>query len=184
MNGPNPELIKDFSEAQKLTGEKKYHESIERYEIILKKYPNLVTAISNIGLNYEYLGLLDKSIYYHKLCCDKAPKEKIFLNKLGNVYYKQKDYLKAIEIFEQSYNINNKQENVIEKFISSLIEAKLEKRAELFLRDNLKIFPNNAYLNSLMGYHLLATNRHKEGLDFLKKGTGFIEFNNDTVKII
>ena len=53
MNGPNPELIKDFSEAQKLTGEKKYHESIKKYEIILKKYPNLVTAISNIGLNYE-----------------------------------------------------------------------------------------------------------------------------------
>ena len=48
MNGPNPELIKDFSEAQKLTGEKKYHESIEKYEIILKKYPNLVTAISKL----------------------------------------------------------------------------------------------------------------------------------------
>ena len=184
MNETNPQLNKDFSEAEKLFSEKKYQESIKKYEIILKKYPNLVTAISNIGLNYEYLGLLDKSIYYYKLCCDKVPKQKIFLNKLGNVYYKQKDYLKAIEIFEQSYNINNKQENVIEKLISSLIEAKLEKRAELFLRDILKIFPNNAYLNSLMGYHLLATNRHKEGLDFLKKGTGFIEFNNDTVKII
>ena len=184
MNGPNPELIKDFSEAQKLTGEKKYHESIERYEIILKKYPNLVTAISNIGLNYEYLGLLDKSIYYYKLCCDKVPKEKIFLNKLGNVYYKQKDYLKAIAIFEQSYNINSRQEEMIEKLISSLIEAKLGERAEFLLRDNLEIFPNNTYLNSLMGYHLLATNRHKEGLDFLKKGTGFIEFNDDTVKII
>ena len=184
MNGPNPELIKDFSEAQKLTGEKKYHESIKRYEIILKKYPNLVTAISNIGLNYEYLGLLDKSIYYYKLCCDKVPKQKIFLNKLGNVYYKQKNYLKAIAIFEQSYDIDNRQEEMIEKLISSLIEVKLEKRAELFLRDILKIFPNNANLNSLMGYNLLSLDRHKEGLDFLKKGTGFIEFNNDTVKII
>jgi hypothetical protein len=73
---------------------------------------------------------------------------------------------------------------MIEKLISSLIEAKLGERAEFLLRDNLEIFPNNVYLNSLMGYHLLATNRHKEGLDFLKKGTGFIEFNNDTVKII
>ena len=184
MNETNPQLIKDFSEAEKLFSEKKYQESIKKYEIILKKYPNLVTAISNIGLNYEYLGLLDKSIYYYKLCCDKVPKQKIFLNKLGYVYYKQKDYLKAIEIFEQSYNINNKQEDMIEKLISSLIEAKLGKRAELFLRDNLKIFPKNTYLNSLMGYHLLATNRHKEGLDFLKKGTGFIELNNDTIKII
>ena len=184
MNGPNPELIKDFSEAQKLTGEKKYHESIKRYEIILKKYPNLVTAINNIGLNYEYLGLLDKSIYYYKLCCDKNPKQKIFLNNLGKIYYKQKNYLKAISIFEQSYDIDNRQEEMIEKLITSLIESKLGKKAELFLRNNLEIFPNNAYLNSLMGYHLLATNHHKEGLDFLKKGTGFIEFNNDTVKII
>ena len=45
MNGPNPKLIKDFSEAQELTDKKKYHESIKRYQIILKKYPNLVTAI-------------------------------------------------------------------------------------------------------------------------------------------
>jgi len=118
------------------------------------------------------------------LCCDKVPKEKIFLNKLGNIYYKQKNYLKAIEIFEQSYNIDNKQEEMIEKLISSLIESKLGERAEIFLRDTIKTFPNNTYLNSLMGYHLLATNRHKEGLDFLKKGTGFIEFDNDTVKII
>ena len=184
MNETNPQLNKDFSEAEKLFNEKKYQESIKKYEIILKKYPNVIGATNNIGLAYEYLGLFDKSIYYYKLSCDKAPKEKTFLNNLGNIYYKQKDYLKAIEIFEQSYNINNKQEEMIEKLISSLIEAKLGEKAELFLKDNLKIFPNNAYLNSLMGYHLLETNRHKEGLDFLKKGTGFIEFNNDTVKII
>ena len=64
MNQIDPQLKKDFSEAQELTGEEKYHESIEKYELILKKYPNLLTAINNIGLNYEYLGLLDKSIYY------------------------------------------------------------------------------------------------------------------------
>ena len=79
MNQIDPQLKKDFSEAQELTGEKKYHESIKKYELILKKYPNLLTAINNIGLNYEHLGLLDKSIYYYKLCCDKAPKEKVFL---------------------------------------------------------------------------------------------------------
>ena len=184
MNAPNPELIKDFSEAQKLTGEKKYHESIKRYEIILKKYPNLVTAISNIGLNYEYLGLLDKSIYYYKLCCDKEPKEKIFLNNLGNIYYKQKDYLKAIKLFEQSYNIDNKQEIMIEKLANSLVLANFRKQAELFLRDNLKIFPDNSFLNTLMGNNLIVLGSLKEGLDFIKKGSGFIELNNDTVKII
>ena len=184
MNEIDPQLKKDFSEAQELTGEKKYHESIEKYELILKKYPNLLTAINNIGLNYEYLGLLDKSIHYYQLCCDKTQKEKVFLNNLGNVYYKQKDYLKAITIFDQSYNINNKQEEIIEKLAYSLMEAKLNKKAELFLREVLKVFPNNAYLNSLMGYNLLSLNCHKEGLNFIKKGTGFIEFNNDSVNIV
>ena len=184
MNPIDPQLKKDFSEAQELTGKKKYHESIEKYELILKKYPNLLTAINNIGLNYEHLGLLDKYIYYYKLCCDKAPKEKIFLNKLGNIYYKQKNYLKAIEIFEQSYNIDNRQEEMIERLASSLVAANFTKRAELFLIDTLKVFPNNTHLNSLMGYNLLSLNCHKEGLSFLKKGTGFIEFNNNSVKII
>tara|TARA_B100001123_G_scaffold196473_1_gene223791 strand:+ start:1486 stop:2040 length:555 start_codon:yes stop_codon:yes gene_type:complete len=184
MNKPNPELIKDFTEAQELTSKKKYQESIKRYEIIVKKYPNLVTAIYNIGLNYERLGLLDKSLYYYKLCCDKAPKQKIFLNGLGNIYYKKKDYLKAIEIFEQSYSIDKKQEEMIERLAFSLIEGKFIKKADSFLRDNLKIFPNNTYLNSLMGYNLLSLNRHIEGLHFIKKGTGFIEFNNDSIKII
>ena len=86
MNKVNPQLVKDFSEAEKLSSEKKYKESIQKYEIILKKYPNFVPAINNIGSMYEQLGLLDKSIYYYKLCYDKAPKEKVILN---NVSYRK-----------------------------------------------------------------------------------------------
>ena len=66
MNQLNPQLIKDFSEAEKLSNEKKYEESIKKYETILEKYPNFIPAINNIGLAYEYLGLLDKSVYYYK----------------------------------------------------------------------------------------------------------------------
>jgi len=184
MNETNPQLNKDFSEAEKLFNEKKYQESIKKYEIILKKYPNVIGAINNIGLAYEYLGLFDKSIYYYKLSCDKAPKEKTFLNNLGNIYYKQKDYLMAIKLFEQSYNIDNRQEIMIEKLANSLVLANFRKQAELFLRDNLKIFPNNSFLNTLMGNNLIVLGSLKEGLDFIKKGSGFIELNNDTVKII
>ena len=184
MNQIDPQLKKDFSEAQELTGEKKYHESIKKYELILKKYPNLLTAINNIGLNYEHLGLLDKSIYYYKLCCDKTPKEKIFLNNLGNIYYKQKDYLKAIKTFMLSYNIDNTQELITEKLANSLVQANFRKQAETFLRRILKTFPNNSFLNTLMGNNLLALSCYKEGLEFLRKGTGFIELNNDSVNII
>tara|TARA_Y100000590_G_scaffold327141_1_gene371390 strand:- start:78 stop:680 length:603 start_codon:yes stop_codon:yes gene_type:complete len=184
MNEPNPQLIKDFSEAEKLSKEKKYQESINKYEIILKKYPNFLPAINNIGLAYEYLGLLDKSIYYYKLCCDKTPKEKIFLNNLGNIYYKKKDYINAIKTFELSYNIDNRQELITEKLANSLVQANFRKQAETFLRRILKTFPNNSFLNTLMGNNLLALSCYKEGLEFLRKGTGFIELNNDSVNII
>ncbi len=184
MNQLNPQLIKDFSEAEKLSKEKKYEESIKKYEMILEKYPNFLPAANNIGLAYEYLDQLDKSVYYYKLCCDKSPKEKFFLNNLGNVYYKQKDYLKAIKIFEISYKIDNGQEQIGEKLANSLVQAKLRKEAETFLRDILKKFPNNSFLNTLMGNNLLALSFYKEGLDFLRKGTGFIELNNDSISII
>ncbi len=184
MNETNPQLIKDFSASEKLFNEKKYQESIKKYQIILKKYPNVIGAINNIGLAYEYLGLFDKSIYYYKLSCDKAPKEKTFLNNLGNIYYKQKDYLKAIKLFEQSYNIDNTQEIMIEKLANSLVQVNSRKEAELFLRDILKKFPNNSFLNTLRGNNLIILGNLKEGLDFIKKGSGFIELNNDTVKII
>ena len=184
MNKVNPQLAKDFSEAEKLSSEKKYEESIKKYEIILKKYPNFIPAINNIGSMYEKLGLLDKSIHYYRLCYDKAPKEKVILNNLGKVYYKKKDYLNVIKLFEQSYNIDNKQEFINAMLAYSMIQVNLRKKAELFLRDILKIFPNNTYFNKLMGNNLLALNCHKEGLDFLKKGTGFIELNNDSIKII
>ena len=49
MNQLNPQLIKDFSEAEKLSNEKKYEESIKKYETILEKYPNFIPAINNIG---------------------------------------------------------------------------------------------------------------------------------------
>ena len=78
MNQIDPQLKKDFSEAQELTGKKKYHESIEKYELILKKYPNLLTAINNIGLNYEHLGLLDKSIHIINCVVTKLQKKKFF----------------------------------------------------------------------------------------------------------
>ena len=35
-----------------------------------------------------------------------------------------------------------------------------------------------------MGNNLLALSFYKEGLDFLRKGTGFIELNNDSISII
>jgi len=184
MKELNPQLIKDFSEAEKLSKEKKYQESVNKYETILKKNPNFVPAMNNLGLAYEYLGLLDKSVYYYKQCCDKAPKEKIFLNNLGNIYYKQKDYLKAIKIFVLSYNIDNTQELITEKLANSFVQARLRKEAEKFLRHNLKTFPNNTYLNTLMGNNLLALSCYKEGLDFLRQGTGFVELNNDSVNII
>ena len=40
MNQLNTQLIKDFSEAEKLSKEKKYEESIKKYEMILEKYPS------------------------------------------------------------------------------------------------------------------------------------------------
>ena len=47
MNQIDPQLKKDFSEAQELTGEKKYHESIKKYESGTG-WPSFFEALPNV----------------------------------------------------------------------------------------------------------------------------------------
>ena len=56
--------------------------------------------------------------------------------------------------------------------------------AKLFLHPYIIKYPNNNMLSALMGKILIALNEHQDGLEALKKGTGFIELEEDKVRIV
>jgi|TARA_B100000767_G_scaffold23281_1_gene20605 tetratricopeptide (TPR) repeat protein len=184
MDNPDQALKSKFSYAERLFSEAKYHEAIIQYKEILIDYPELVAAINNIGQAYEYLNNLEESIKFYQKSYNLLPGEKIFINNLANIFYKKKDYKNAIKKIDESLLINDTQIKIIEIKASCLIILNLGEEANLFFNKYIKKFPNNIFLNTLHGKNLINLNQHKLGLEFLKKGTGFIEFNDNKISII
>ena len=178
------ELQKNFLLAEKFFSEKKYLETVKLYKEILIEHPKLLGAINNLGLAYEHLNQLDDSIEYYKKCSLIAPKEKIFINNVANIYYKKNDYINSVKEITRSLLIDDNQIKIIETKANCLINLDLKKEADIFFNQYLRIFPNNVLLNTLCGKNLISLNLHKRGLEYLKKGTGFIEFTGNNVNII
>jgi len=184
MNEIDPELRKNFSFAEKLFLEKKYQEAIRYYKNILVDHPNLIEAINNIGQSYEYLDQLDLSLKYYKKCSTMISGNKIFVNNVANIYYKKKNYNNAIKELEKSLLIDDNQINIVKRKVECLIKLNLREEVKFFLNKYILKIPNDSALNTLQGKNLIALNQHKAGLEFLKIGTGFIEFDQNKVNII
>ena len=84
----------------------------------------------------------------------------------------------------KSLLIDNSQQKIIERKAISLVGMNLINQVNLFLKTYLKKIPNNLLLNTLYGKNLITLNQHKKGLKYLKKGTGFIEFNENKVNLV
>ena len=184
MDKTNKELKKNFSIAEKSFSEGNHQDAIKKYEEILIDYPNLVGAINNIALSLEYLGQLDMSLVNYRKCSVMIPNEKIFINNVANIYFKKKDYNNAIKEWTNSLLIDDNQIEIIFKKSECLIKLNLRSDADLFLINYIKRFSFNTSLNTLYGKNLIALNKHKRGLEYLRIGTGFIEFNESKVNLI
>ena len=177
-------LRNNFSHAEKLFSEAKYHDAIKKYKEILADHPKFVGVINNIGLAYECLNEFEKSLKFYKKCSVIHPEEKLFINNLANIFYKMKDYKNAIKEIDKSLLIEDFQIKVIEIKASCLIRLNLRNDADLFFKKYLKKFSNNKFLNTLHGKNLINLNKHKLGLQFLKIGTGFVEFKDNKITLI
>ena len=85
---------------------------------------------------------------------------------------------------QKSLDININQENVVEKIGYCMFELKLYSEVNLFCKKFLKIYPNNKFLISYFEKSLFKLGRNVEALKFSQKQTGFIQFNDDEIKLI
>ncbi len=110
---------------------------------------------------------------------------------LAGLLAQKKNFNEAKELFEKVVELNPKypsaKDNLcaIYKMLANvssqngdLLEAK-----KLFEKA-LSLNPNNHEINHGYGVLLLKLNNHVEGLDHIKKGTGFIRFSSESYKII
>lgn len=180
----NKDLIKKFELAEKLLSEKKYEESIANFKKVLEIDPNQIPALYNIGLCYEFSNQFNEAEFYYKKCHTLKADEVRFINNLSTIYLLQKKFNQALPLLERSLKINKNQLVIVHHTMMCLIDLGKKKEAEEFSSEKLKDFPDDIVLNKLHARNLMSLSKHKEGLKYMKKATGFIEFDDDNTDII
>ena len=180
----NEIFSESFHEAEKLYKEKNYLESLIKYKKILNLNPNHVSVLNNIALNYEKLDNYNEAINYYEKCIQIVPKEIIIIHNLANAYCKTERYLDALPLLKKIINLDYKNEPNHEKLALCLFYTQTKNETKNFIELAIIKFPKNTLLNGLLGKTLLHLNLHKDGLKYLQKSTGVIEFNNSGLKYL
>ena len=173
-----------FSKAESLRNVGKFQDAIESFKIILKSKTNSTPVLNGIANCYFQLNKFELAEEYYILCLKNEPLNTTLINNLSFLYLRTKNFKKALKMLEKSLQIKDDQENIVEKIGYCLIEMKSYFQAVKFCENYLKKYPKNNFLTSYYEKSLFKTGRNVEGLKLLKKQKGFIQFDNDKVKII
>ena len=183
-NDLSKKFIDDFSHAERLCNDNKLSESLEIYQALLLDQPDHISVLNNIGLVYEKMGNFKKGIEYYKKCNDIQPGQVILINNLANVYVRAGQWEKAISLLEKIINVDYAKEKNSERYALCLFNVKSKEETRNFINNAITNYPDNHLLNRVLGRSLLYLNSHVEGLRYLQKGAGVIEFSTHGVKYL
>ena len=175
---------KEFFEAEKLFKEKKFNNALKHYQNILKKFPNHLAVLNNIGQIYELQGKYEKAMEAFKKCYEINSNEKIFIHNLANIYFLKKDFVNSMPLLKKVIDIGLDHEGNCEKYAISLFNIKAFKETKDFITLIHLKYPKNDLLNRLLGRSLLNLNSHVEGLKYLQSSHGFIQLSPKGIKYL
>ena len=173
-----------FNKAETLRNSKNFLESIKILKKILTNRPKFILGLNRIAYCYYQLNRLDLAEKYYLLCQKNGPPDIQVLNNLGLIYFNNKHLKKALSVLKKSLEIKIDQLNVVEKIGYCMIELDLYSEANIFCKKFLKKYPTNNFLNSFYEKSLFKLGKNIDGLRFLQKKTGFIQFDDKKIKII
>ena len=184
--------MKNLEEGNKLFEEKKYDEALEKFNEILKDYPELFELHINIGNIYYEKGEYEKAIQEFNYVAQQAEQRRAKLGDevandiiarayagIGNCYIKQKIYSKAEEYYEKSisYYQNNAgvAYNLAELYYA---DGNMDKAIEMYkLAAKLKPSWDRPYYK--LGYAYLGKAEMEKSLEAFKK---FMELADENSK--
>ena len=164
--------------------QKKFKEALGSFEEAIKLNPNFSEAYNNLGSTQKSLNKFKEAILsYEKSISLKASNIEASYN-LASLHYFLENYYEASNNFKNIINFEARQEEICERYTICL--HKINKRTELkdFVLKIISKYPRNRVLNNLLGQSLLALNFHKEGLSYIKNGAGFLQLDENGVKLL
>ncbi|MDA8537148.1 tetratricopeptide repeat protein [Candidatus Pelagibacter bacterium] len=174
------ELLK----CDKLFLEKKYQNAIEEYKKLLESNPNTQIIFLKLASIYQVIGNFNEAIDYYIKASNLDKKNIDLLNNIAHLYFHVNDYSLAKNFYKKSLDIKKDQLIVIEFYVDCLNLLGIHKEIYNFLKNVINKTPNNKFLNRIFGRSLIALNKHKEGLEYLRKGSGFIVFQDEKIRYI
>ena len=167
-----------FIKAEKLRSQKKFIDAITVFQKILKKYPDFVPVLNNMGMSFEGIKNNDEAEKYYLRCLNISPDELISINNLSRLYFLKRDHKKAIPLFQKSLTIETDQKLVAEMLAESLFNLGLIKEANFFCEQAIKRYPESYLIKFFYGKNLLKIGQHQKGLKLMDSLVGAIEFND------
>ena len=164
--------------------QKKFKDALESYKEAVKINPNFSEAYNNLGSTQKSLNKFEKAlISYRKAISLKENNVEACYN-IASLYYFLESYKEASNFYKKITHIEVRQEEICERYAICL--HKINKRTELkdFVLKIISKYPRNRVLNNLLGQSLLALNFHKEGLSYIKNGAGFLQLDENGVKLL
>jgi len=159
-------------------------EAIKIFEDLIKKDNNNFQPYYLLGTSYLQLRKLDMAELNLrnslKLKKDFIPA----MHNLGITLSIKNEYLKAEEQFLKILKFDPKNLDTLTELGRNYEPSKNLIDAKKYYQKVLDLDPKNRAVNGLLGRMLLNSGYHKLGLNYLKKSTGLIRFNEKNFEII
>ena len=162
----------------------KFEEAIGSFEEAIKVNPNFSEAYNNLGSAQKSLNKFKEAIIsYEKSIALKANNVEACYN-LASLHYFLENYRDALNYFKNIINLKARQEEICERYTICLFKIGKKNEVKDFVLKVISKFPRNRVLNNLLGQSLLSLNSHEEGLSYIKNGAGFLEIDENGVRLI
>ncbi len=163
---------------------KKFDHAIISYEEAIKLNPNFSEAYNNLGSTLKSLNKYEEAILNYKKSINLNKKNFEAYYNLASLYFILENYIEAIDYYKYIINLKTRNEEICEKYVICLFKIGKKNEIKDFVLNIISKYPNNRTLNNLLGQSLLSLNSHKEGLSYIQKGAGFLQLDENGVKLL
>ena len=182
-------LVKKNSENLYILGNiqkklKKFDLAIISFEGAIKLNPYFTEAYNNLGSTQKSLNKYEEAIINYKKAISLKKNNLEASYNLASLYFFLENYIEASDYFKNIINLEARHEEICEKYTICLFKIGKKNEIKNFVLKIISKYPKNKTLNNLLGQSLLALNSHKEGLSYIKRGAGFLQFDENGVNLL
>ena len=163
---------------------KKTNQAITSFNEAIKLNPNFSEAFNNLGSTLNSLNKYDEAILNYKKSINANKNNAEACYNLASLYFLLENYIEASDYFKNVINLEARHEEICEKYTICLFKTGRKNEIKNFVLKIISKYPKNKTLNNLLGQSLLALNSHKEGLSYIKRGAGFLQFDENGVNLL